>query len=89
MPFAPPSTGEASETRDMMLPVTSRIRRRRSHRQTRGDLVMADWQAEWNMARILAAARRTDGPVMDDARLPRYLRRQQHEIPLRPEEMLA
>jgi hypothetical protein len=39
--------------------------------------------------RILAAARRTDGPVMDDARLPRYLRRQQHEIPLRPEEMLA
>jgi len=27
------------------------------------DLVVADWQAEWNMARILAAARRTDGPV--------------------------
>jgi hypothetical protein len=50
---------------------------------------MADWQAEWNMARILAAARRTDGPVMDDARLPRYLRRQQHEVPLRSEEVSA
>jgi hypothetical protein len=34
------------------------------------DLVMADWQAEWNMARIIAAGRRTDGPAMADARLP-------------------
>jgi hypothetical protein len=53
------------------------------------DLVMADWQAEWNMARILAAARRTDGAAMIDARLPGYLRRQQHEVPLRSEEVSA
>jgi hypothetical protein len=54
------------------------------------DLVMADWQAEWNMARILAAARRTDGPVMVAGdNLPKYLRRQQHEVPLRSEEVSA
>jgi hypothetical protein len=53
------------------------------------DLVMADWQAEWNMARILAAARRTDAGAMIDARLPGYLRRQQHEVPLRSEGVSA
>jgi hypothetical protein len=44
------------------------------------DLVMADWQDEWNMARILAVARRSNGMATADAKLPAYLARRQHEL---------
>jgi len=38
------------------------------------DLVMADWMAEWNMAKILAFGRRAVGtPIVVDAKLPPYL----------------
>jgi len=53
------------------------------------DLVMADWQSEWNMARILGVGRRSPGSAIVDVKLPAYLRKQQHEIPLGPEEALA
>jgi hypothetical protein len=53
------------------------------------DLVQADWQSEWNMARILAVGRRSPGSAIVDVKLPAYLRRRQHEIPLGPEEALA
>jgi hypothetical protein len=46
------------------------------------DLVMADWQSEWQMARILAVGRRTPGSAIVEAKLPKYLRRKQHEVPL-------
>jgi hypothetical protein len=45
------------------------------------DLVMAHWMAEWNLGRILAAARRPHGSPVVDAQLPRYLTRQHHAIP--------
>ena len=53
------------------------------------DLVMADWQSEWNMARILAVGRRSPGSAIVEAKLPPYLRRRLHEIPIGPEEALA
>jgi len=45
------------------------------------DLVMAQWQSDWNMAKILALARRSTGRPTADAKLPRYLATRQHEIP--------
>lgn len=53
------------------------------------DLVMADWQAEWNLERILVASRRAPGIAVVDARLPPYLRRRQHEVPLGGDEGAA
>jgi hypothetical protein len=51
------------------------------------DLVMADWQSEWNMARILASAKRAPGePLVADVKLPPYLARQSHEVALGSEE---
>jgi hypothetical protein len=45
------------------------------------DLVMATWFSEWNMARILSAARREQGAVeIPDLKLPPYLHRQSMEI---------
>lgn len=44
------------------------------------DLVMADWQAEWNMGKILAVGRRSTGRAAADAKLPPYLETRQHEI---------
>jgi hypothetical protein len=41
---------------------------------------MADWQIEWNLAKILASARRLDGQLRADATLPPYLTRRQHEL---------
>jgi hypothetical protein len=53
------------------------------------DLVMADWQAEWNMARILASGKRRGGPLLVDAKLPPHLRRRQHQVPMRPEGVVS
>lgn len=44
------------------------------------DLLMADWQAEWNMARILAVGRRADSVPIADVKLPAYLSGRQHEF---------
>jgi hypothetical protein len=44
------------------------------------DLVMADWFGEWNLARILSAARRSQGPVAIEVKLPPYLERQREEV---------
>ena len=44
------------------------------------DLVMAHWMAEWNLGRILRAGRHGPGPPIADAKLPKYLQRQQHEV---------
>jgi hypothetical protein len=38
------------------------------------DLVMEDWQAEWNLAKVLALGRRSTGRPTADAKLPRYLK---------------
>jgi hypothetical protein len=46
------------------------------------DLVMADWFGEWNLERILFAARREQGPIEIDVKLPPYLRRQLIEAPM-------
>ncbi|HXF73059.1 MAG TPA: hypothetical protein VNO79_10675 [Actinomycetota bacterium] len=47
------------------------------------DTVLADWMGEFNLPRIVAAARREIGRiVMPDAALPPYLRRRQHEVEL-------
>lgn len=54
------------------------------------DTVMSDWVGEFNLPRIVQTAKRGPGsPLVVDARMPGYLRKQQHEIPLRSEEMLA
>jgi len=50
---------------------------------------MSHWMAEWNLGRILRAGRYGPGPPIADAKLPGYLARQQHEIPLGSEEALA
>jgi hypothetical protein len=50
------------------------------------DLVMSHWMAEWNLGRILAAGRRNQEPPTTNAKLPPYLRRQQHEVSLISEE---
>ncbi len=47
------------------------------------DTVLADWMGEFNLPRIVAAARRGLGTLRTDAKLPPYLRRRQHEVPLR------
>jgi len=45
------------------------------------DTVISEWIGEFNLPRIVMAARRGPGqPMLVDARLPGYLRRQQHEI---------
>ncbi|HYZ12242.1 MAG TPA: hypothetical protein VFA08_01355 [Actinomycetota bacterium] len=44
------------------------------------DLVMADWQAEWNMAKILAVGRRATGRAIVDTALPPYLEAKRGEI---------
>jgi len=41
---------------------------------------MAQWMLEWNLGRVLRAGRHRPGPPTADAKLPGYLRRQQHEI---------
>jgi hypothetical protein len=46
------------------------------------DLVMSHWMAEWNLARIVRAGRRGAGAPIADAKLPGYLRRRQHEVPI-------
>jgi hypothetical protein len=49
-----------------------------------------DWIGEFNLPPIVQATKRGPGsPLLADAGLPGCLRRQQHEIPLRPEEVLA
>jgi hypothetical protein len=49
-----------------------------------------DWIGEFTLPPIVQAAKRGPGsPSLADARLPGCLRRKQHEIPLRPEEVLA
>ena len=53
------------------------------------DLVMAHWMAEWNLSRIVRAGRRGEGSTIVDAKLPPYLRKRLHEIPLGPEKALA
>lgn len=45
--------------------------------------------SEWNLGRIIRAGRHGAGPATADVKLPAYLRRQQHEIPLGSEEALA
>jgi hypothetical protein len=45
------------------------------------DLVMAQWLADWNMAKILALGRRSTGRPTADAKLPAYLAHRQAEIP--------
>jgi hypothetical protein len=53
------------------------------------DLMMAHWMAEWNLGRIIRAGRHGEGPAMvDPKKLPPYLRRRLHEVPL-GEEALA
>jgi hypothetical protein len=53
------------------------------------DTVMSDWIGEFNLPRIVMAARRGfDQTPSANVKLPAYLRRQQHEIPL-GEEALA
>jgi hypothetical protein len=47
------------------------------------DMVMADWEGEWNMARILMAAR-PKAPQAADLHLPPYLRRQRFESEYTP-----
>ena len=52
------------------------------------DTVMSDWIGEFNLPRIVQAAKRGPGqPMLVDHHLPAYLRRQQHEVPLRSEEV--
>jgi len=47
------------------------------------DTVMADWMGEFNLPRIVAAARRRLGDlVLEGERLPPYLRRRRHEVEL-------
>lgn len=46
------------------------------------DMVMSDWQAEWNMPRIRSAARREEGNRITDQKLPAYLMRQMQETAL-------
>lgn len=51
------------------------------------DTVMSDWIGEFNLPRIVQAAKREPGQlVMVDAKLPRYLQLRQHEVSLRSEE---
>jgi hypothetical protein len=47
------------------------------------DLVMADWQAEWNLQQIVRLSQREPftGPLID-IQLPKYLRDQQREVPM-------
>ena len=45
------------------------------------DMVLADWIGEFNLPRIVAAARRSGSEQrVADSHLPKYLRRQQHEL---------
>ena len=53
------------------------------------DLVMAHWMSEWNLGRIIRAGRHGEGSAVVDVKLPPYLRKRLHEIPLSPEEVLA
>jgi hypothetical protein len=50
------------------------------------DLVMADWMGEWNLARVLSAARRAarEGElnIAPDLKLAPYLQRQMYESPI-------
>ena len=48
-----------------------------------------DWIGEFNLPIVQATKRGPGSPLLADAGLPGCLRRQQHEIPLRPEEVLA
>jgi len=47
------------------------------------DTVMVDWMGEVNLPRIVAVARRAPGqPLGVDAKLPGYLQRTRHTVPL-------
>jgi hypothetical protein len=47
------------------------------------DTVMADWVGEYNLPRIVSASRRAPGVGLAvDAKLPGYLVRRQHSIPV-------
>lgn len=53
------------------------------------DLVMAQWMGEWNLQRIIAAARRSPGTPLVDAKLPANLQAQRYELEMEPEEAPA